>query len=225
MAEELQLWEPPRESWLARCVYAWFRPSYIYTPLNPKWQGFRVLKVHPRQSSDAIKAVLWPSGFKVLPRPRYETISYCWGDASQTKVIEVNGHAMPVPATAAAAIRRLRLSDRIRHHWIDAICINQSDSRERAEQVKLMSKIYSESYGNCIYLGEGDESTASALESIDLLNAQLVQAAARLDVNETALSPVARALTHRMSELTSVQGAHDIDTIPLRKLFSLSWFR
>lgn len=43
--------------------------------------------------------------------------------------------------------------------WVDAICINQGDLRERAEQVKLMRKIYKEAKSLTVWLGpEHDDS-------------------------------------------------------------------
>jgi hypothetical protein len=48
--------------------------------------------------------------------------------------------------------------------WIDSICINQSDSVERASQVKLMGQIYSQSKATIVWLAEGTEDTDQAIE-------------------------------------------------------------
>ena len=56
----------------------------------------------------------------------------------------------------AAALRRLRLFDQPRTLWVDAICINQADSVEKAQQVAQMADTYA--YAVCVvaWLGEGD---------------------------------------------------------------------
>ncbi|KAI8939245.1 hypothetical protein NX059_005071 [Plenodomus lindquistii] len=54
--------------------------------------------------------------------------------------------------------------------WVDALCINQEDASERAEQVKMMGKIYARATNVKIWLGEEDKEpldfgTPSTLES------------------------------------------------------------
>ena len=49
--------------------------------------------------------------------------------------------------------------------WIDAICINQKDTSERAEQVKLMGSIYEGALTVKIWLGKGDARPLNLEES------------------------------------------------------------
>jgi hypothetical protein len=41
------------------------------------------------------------------------------------------------------ALLQLRIDGKTRVLWIDAICLNQLDLQEQAQQVKIMSSIYS----------------------------------------------------------------------------------
>jgi hypothetical protein len=50
--------------------------------------------------------------------------------------------------------------------WIDAICINQADAQERAEQVKLMGRIYELSGTVLIWLGPGNKETDKVIHEI-----------------------------------------------------------
>ncbi|EME45912.1 hypothetical protein DOTSEDRAFT_51529 [Dothistroma septosporum NZE10] len=59
-------------------------------------------------------------------------------------------------AGALAAVRRMRLRDRQRVYWIDAICINQHDLVEKGWQVASMGRVYINGTGNLIYLGEAE---------------------------------------------------------------------
>ena len=47
--------------------------------------------------------------------------------------------------------------------WIDAICINQNDEREKANQISLMQDIYSTTNPTYIWLGEGNPGTDEAM--------------------------------------------------------------
>ncbi|KAK3708335.1 hypothetical protein LTR37_011600 [Vermiconidia calcicola] len=95
------------------------------------------------------------------PKPRYETISYVWGDPGKRAFIKLDGRTVDVPASSAAAIRRMRLAEHPRALWIDAICINQSNVEEREQQVAMMGDIYRNSQGNLIYLGQDKDPVAT----------------------------------------------------------------
>jgi hypothetical protein len=51
----------------------------------------------------------------------------------------------------------------IAYIWIDAICINQADLDERADQVQIMGRIYGQAARVVVWLGEEDGATARAL--------------------------------------------------------------
>ncbi|KAI1138731.1 HET-domain-containing protein [Hypoxylon sp. FL0543] len=126
-----------------------------YRPLNPLKKEIRLLDVLPATSSTTLQAHL-VHAFLVDPTP-YETISYCWGDASSRATILLNGSAFDVPASSLAALKCIRKTHETRRVWIDAICINQDDINERGSQVALMSQIYQCSQLNLIILGDEDE--------------------------------------------------------------------
>lgn len=65
-----------------------------------------------------------------------------------------------------SALRRLRLPDRDRSLWVDAICINQNNTAERSEQVSLMSQIYGNAGAVCVWAGESGEESELALNFI-----------------------------------------------------------
>ncbi len=52
-------------------------------------------------------------------------------------------YTLAVIQNLAEALPYLRLEDRSRTLWIDAICVNQSDIAERTSQVKKMADIFS----------------------------------------------------------------------------------
>jgi hypothetical protein len=92
-------------------------------------------------------------------QPSYEAVSYTWadaqGDISLTSNIRCGNTAIAVTKNCEAALRRLRLQGRSRRLWVDAICIDQNDTDEKNEQVRLMSSIYSNAVQVLSYLGVG----------------------------------------------------------------------
>ncbi|KAH7123335.1 heterokaryon incompatibility protein-domain-containing protein [Dactylonectria estremocensis] len=85
--------------------------------------------------------------------PPYEALSYCWGDKKQLREISCNGEPFQATENLFLALAHLRNDNTDRVLWIDAICINQTNLKERKSQVLVMGKIYSEATKVVIWLG------------------------------------------------------------------------
>ncbi|KAH7087846.1 heterokaryon incompatibility protein-domain-containing protein [Paraphoma chrysanthemicola] len=78
----------------------------------------------------------------------YEALSYTWGGSPSKTYplyhISTLGIRRIVYMTANldAALRRLRHRHDIRVLWVDAVCINQKDDKEKSTQIPLMADIY-----------------------------------------------------------------------------------
>jgi hypothetical protein len=87
----------------------------------------------------------------------YIALSYVWGDARKTREIYVNDHCFAVGENLYLALRKLQSSFEVRERklkvWIDAICINQNDLAERAQEVKKMDMIYADAISVRAFLG------------------------------------------------------------------------
>lgn len=88
-----------------------------------------------------------------------------------------NGAIFRVTTNLLTALRKLR--DHIRNPgalqvsrfvWVDAVCINQSDTAERRAQVSMMDVIYSQARTVFAWLGMSDRQTGKAIESITHLS-------------------------------------------------------
>jgi hypothetical protein len=79
--------------------------------------------------------------------PSFEAVSYTWGDeqgdASLSAIIHCPHDALKITKNCENVLRRIRLSGLNRTLWIDSICIDQTNTRERNLQVSIMKEIYS----------------------------------------------------------------------------------
>ncbi|KAF2479245.1 heterokaryon incompatibility protein-domain-containing protein [Neohortaea acidophila] len=139
----------------------------VYHPLDERRQEIRLLIVKAGSGSDPLQCELQHRFLEAEQEaPSYETISYCWGDASSRAEIFLDGVATMVPVNAKLAVLRMRRPNCDRTLWIDSICINQEDQVERAQQIKLMARIYSCGRQNIVWLGPETETTARAMETM-----------------------------------------------------------
>lgn len=115
-----------------------------------KSSDFRLVRLFPGQSQSPI--VCHVLRFALEEHPRYEAVSYTWGNQESPKQIFTQSGSLSVTPSCHAALSDLRYSEEDRYLWIDAVCINQSDNREKNHQIPLMKRIYAEADRVLIHL-------------------------------------------------------------------------
>ncbi|KAI0969369.1 heterokaryon incompatibility protein-domain-containing protein [Xylaria arbuscula] len=128
----------------------------------------RLLELLPGDPADDIHCLLTPHTLQA-DMEKYEALSYCWGSPAATKLIYLDGNVLDVTVNLRSALRHLRLTNSSRMLWVDAICINQCNIKERSSQVKLMGEIYRNAVQVLVWLGlsrNHTESTFALIESL-----------------------------------------------------------
>lgn len=143
--------------------------SNIYKPLDSEKSQIRLVTIHPKdQVSRQIECDLEICSLE--EKLHYEALSYVWGDKGYDTEILLNGQVFRVRLNLKFALGDLRLADRPRRLWIDAICINQDDYEERSSQVLLMRQIYRYASRVVIWLGIDTPENVSALNLLRSVN-------------------------------------------------------
>ncbi|KAF4946945.1 hypothetical protein FSARC_14077 [Fusarium sarcochroum] len=135
----------------------------MYRKLEP--DSFRVLEILAGQLEDPVKCRL--KQVAIRNDVQFEALSYCWGTSKAKNSVECNGKNFRITENLLGALRALRYADKARSVWIDAMCINQVDMKEREQQVMKMVQIYSKASKVIIWIGEGDYATRKAMEAIN----------------------------------------------------------
>jgi len=123
---------------------------YQYSPLLSE-TSIRLLELRPREGNDSLECALHET--ELENAPKYEAISYVWGDPANRVNILCDGKTIGITQNLYDVLLRLRFEDRSRIVWADAICINQNDNAEKGSQVKEMKKVYANATRVCIWLG------------------------------------------------------------------------
>ena len=108
--------------------------------------------------------------------PKYEALSYVWGAGLAVHEAQVEGKSFYTRPNLHNAIRNWRQHNSTSIFWIDAICIDQSNDREKSEQFRRMAEIYQIAQSVVVWLGEKDSSHgAKSLGSLVLATAMWSQ--------------------------------------------------
>ncbi|RSM00829.1 hypothetical protein CEP52_008898 [Fusarium oligoseptatum] len=140
-------------------------PLFGYHPIESPTH-IRVLDIHPAAGLDQPIACT-VRHVNLDHRPAFEALSYTWGGKENQSSIFLNGQPFMVMENAAAVLRRLRVSGRVRTIWMDAICINQRDKAEKECQLPLMTRIYQEAQQVCVWLGELTDGALVGMKSVN----------------------------------------------------------
>lgn len=132
----------------------------VYSPLDPSKAQIRLVILQPGKSREIVRCDLLI--FSLDDKPKYEALSYEWGDAKSSRTIVLNGKRKLVRENLYQALLHLRQQDSKRIIWIDALSINQSDIKERNHQVQEMRRIYSRASMVLSWLGLENDTTSAA---------------------------------------------------------------
>ncbi|KAF4627528.1 hypothetical protein G7Y89_g10626 [Cudoniella acicularis] len=147
---------------------------YIYRPLNSSLRNFRTARLHPAANfSDPIHCDLIEA--ELGYGPKYEALSYVWGDPTQTVDIDVEGSVLKITVNLDLFLRYIREKYTTRTIWADAICIDQGNVEERSEQVQRMKDIYSLCERDLLWLGEADKETKAVIDELERMEKLEIQ--------------------------------------------------
>ena len=150
-----------------------YNDSEAFLPLDPKLREIRCVVLLPGSGDDLIECELVYSNINEQSdtRVKYVALSYCWGDLEDTAEIllhkpsstDSSGERQGKTSVPFRVTRNLYIALQAlregtgKHFWIDALCINQQDPREKTHQVHLMGKIYSSAESVLVWLGPDDK--------------------------------------------------------------------
>ncbi|KAH6838985.1 heterokaryon incompatibility, partial [Alternaria alternata] len=89
--------------------------------------------------------------------PSYVGLSYAWGDAQIRRPILVGNKVFHATENLAVALEHLQEKDKTITFWIDAICIDQSNSNEKSVQVQRMGDIFASAVVVIAWIGLATE--------------------------------------------------------------------
>jgi hypothetical protein len=135
-------------------------------------QSARFLVLHPGSLHDKIEChLIRPEDFApTYPNETfsYEALSYVWGQEEDPEFIVLCKSRFAITRNLAEALKYLRYTDRGRVLWVDAICINQCDGKEKEAQLLSMHWVYRSAKEVIAWLGLPDKFSRSAFSEMTM---------------------------------------------------------
>ena len=137
-------------------------PSWTWAYPGPHTQSrtFRLLHITSRSpdyvsSCEADPLIECTSETKQLGSCPHTALSYTWGPEYPSHSILLDGQTTHVRDNLCQFLRYASSSPRLQAtaFWIDALCINQQDVKDRNQQVRQMGEIYARAEKVIIWLG------------------------------------------------------------------------
>ncbi|KAF1929496.1 HET-domain-containing protein, partial [Didymella exigua CBS 183.55] len=127
--------------------------AQLYNPLDIGSKDIRLLSLSP--GADGEELICSLSQYSLPNAPTYEALSYTWQNPAHPidESINLQESKFNVTWNLHEALCHLRTENTTRTLWIDAICINQDDLDERAQQVPFMKDIYRNAGHVVVWLG------------------------------------------------------------------------
>ncbi|KAK7222623.1 hypothetical protein V2G26_010626 [Clonostachys chloroleuca] len=154
----------------------------------------------------------------------YAALSYTWGNPQNTEEIVVKGTPFNVTRNLAAALKQFHQQKLQSWLWIDAICIDMSNTRERHLQVASMREIYSQASLVHIWLGLGCVETDLAMDLISRLGPAAVACDVASLFDHSAAPPGVKSYIKKRADSRDLDGGTEDISGPALGMFLYDLF-
>ncbi|CZR66919.1 uncharacterized protein PAC_16820 [Phialocephala subalpina] len=193
---------------------------YKYSPLNEEAQEIRLLTLLPDTLASDVRLSLDITPFTEYHVPKFEAVSYTWGSAENPVNIfigESGRKTLAVTRNLAEALPYFRYEDKPRILWIDAICVDQKNLKERSQQVKRMADIYSKTIKVLVWLGPESDDSSLALHLFEKI-------ASNVKVDEATRALVATTDDIHWADKDIKLPFNGVELLSTFKLIHRPWF-
>ena len=193
-------------------------PTTQYKYHNLPKEHIRLFMLFPGEGDAPLKGAIYSLPFD--DAGIYRTLSYVWGDTEQQMhpLVTPEG-SVQITDALKAILEKLRMRMKSVTLWIDALCVNQADPVEKAQQIRLLPGIFQEATCTLAFLGADNDGDAAIEMLLQVRAKAVVKDKLETDWPED-LPPIDPSWReHRTPPLDAAVWAD------VRALFNRAWFR
>lgn len=214
------------------------QPSRDYRELDKERKEIRILELFPKEFREQTRREcvscytrtisIEPSSGSFTP---YTALSYAWGNPEKTVPIYLDNKLVQVTQNLSVALQQFEQNDLALRIWVDAVCINQNDEKEKSHQVGIMSEIFKRASEVLVWLGPSEIGSKEALEVLKQIGDQALQLRGHKqnssEHTNTALDKkiVDRDVFHALRIRWFPDGVPNFDLESTQRILQRPWFR
>ncbi|KAL8709769.1 MAG: hypothetical protein Q9220_005555 [cf. Caloplaca sp. 1 TL-2023] len=211
--------------------------AYTYDPLSNEHFEIRLVTIEYADGYDA-PVCLHLKHVDLATEPYYWALSYTWGrpapnfdddydNPSSLKPVKINDEHFNVRYNLFSALLAIREKQPPRAAWwIDALCIDQSNTLERNRQVARMKDIYAQSWATLVWLGPSDDLTQTAFDKIRSLSDSFSKRPRHLQetvIRTEDITDYSAFLRREFSGENPIHSWYTLKVLGSRSWFSRAW--
>ena len=194
---------------------------YQYQALDPEAGYVRLMYLLPAEASADIRVALLHTRLTKEDVPKYEALSYAWGERDTPEVVYVGQEGddtIAVTRSLYQALPYLRYREKRRVLWIDAICVDQQNLEERGHQVQRMSDVYSLAERVIVWLGLDDTTSGHTIQLLRTIASKV-----EVDWITSTIKPVSQD-DAQWADVTGARYHNRQDRFAVYSLIIRPWF-
>ena len=192
---------------------------YQYTRLKDNRKEIRLLTLHEGDFEADLNISIHTAPLTPDNIPTYEALSYVWGSQENPIDIHVGLHTLAVTQNLAEALPYLRYRDKPRTLWIDAICVNQHDLKERSRQVRRMADLYRLADRVVVWLGPEKADSKYGLRLLQDLSSKVT-----VDWVHDTMEPMSNGAEKHWADVSEELPFGDKELSAICSLINCPWF-
>ncbi len=193
--------------------------SYRYIPPNEDPKEIRLLTLHKGNFNADLRITIHTVPLAPKDSPSYEALSCVHVLLENSINIQVGLRQLPIARNLAEALPYLRYKETPRVLWIDAICVNQQDLKERSLQVKRMADIYRLADRVVVWLGLEKNDSGGGIRILKHLSSQI-----QVDWDANIINPASRESQPHWSDQAKILPYDDEKLLAINELLGRRWF-
>ncbi|KAK4228870.1 ankyrin repeat-containing domain protein [Podospora fimiseda] len=150
---------------------AWFSHSSI----DLSTDAIRLLRLFKGIDGDPIRCEIFQTFLHEVDGVPYEAVSYTWGNIRDQIEITMNDQRAKIGTNLYLFLCSLRQPSEDNILWVDAICIDQENDREKGHQVRQMGQIYAKAQNVQIWLGPATDDTDFFINRMNELDERVLK--------------------------------------------------
>jgi hypothetical protein len=151
------------------------------------------------RTSKRPKDVDAPGRKSKVHHPKFAALSYVWGSPDNPSHVRITSGrhpgTLPITRNLDIALRHIRHPSEVRYIWVDAMCINQADLKEKSHQVQNMYLVYTHAYVTIAWLGPQAEHSGEAISQLQFMHDRLPGVRKTDDQNDSSSREDKRAVS------------------------------